>query len=473
MKKLKLLLLVFLLCSYNAAFAGEIDYFQVDLWSDSAKTWEALDLTVTAMDKDNNIVDDYLGTILVFSETDPKAELPSLLNEWSYTFTLSDSGIIKFENAVVFNSEWKHDLHVYDLNDDTDSVAGIAEIDITKWWTEAPQAVDITITSPEPFSTLTTSDVQVAGNTVKNHRVIVTANGNDFETISNDDGIFELTIPNQRDGDILIEAKVVNADEETIWEATAVNLKLSASEPIILGISTTPKEWVPNFWYRVELVSESGLQKVELEINDSITLLTETDSWTYVWDFVAPNDLWEHAISVVLQNTLGVKSTFLNTASITVIPPEPEPESEPELESAEEEPIIESAPVVLETPKEKPNLNVSWLKLTKLKTKSILEWNEVADADSYNLYIKEWGDLLFVENVDDPRATIYITGDKITYNDFIVRAVKEEYENNGDLEWDLSDAISIQTGPEKYILLLFITLLLSTLIFSKKLRLRK
>jgi hypothetical protein len=33
------------------------------------------------MDKDNNVVDDYLGTILVFSETDLKAELPNVLTE--------------------------------------------------------------------------------------------------------------------------------------------------------------------------------------------------------------------------------------------------------------------------------------------------------------------------------------------------------------------------------------------------------
>jgi len=338
-------------------------------------------------------------------------------------FTLSDAWVVKFENAVVFNSEWKHDLHVYDLNDETDSLVWIAEIEIGTWGTELPQNVDITITSPEPFTTLTTSDLQVAWTTVKNHRVIVKANGNEFETISNDDGIFELTVPNQS----------------------------------------------PNFGYRVELVSEPGLQKVELEINDSISLLTETDSWTYVWDFIAPNDLWQHAISAILQNSLGVKSTYLNTASINVIAPEPEPE----LESAPvEEKKEEVKPVVIE-PVEIPNLTITWLKLTKLKTKSILEWDSLEDADSYNVYIKEWGDLLFVETVIEPRSTIYITGDKITYNDFIIRAVKEAFEDNKDIEWDLSDAVTIQTGPERYILLLFITLLISTFIFSWKSILKK
>ena len=473
MKKIKLLLLAFLFCTFNSAFAWEIDYFQVELWSDSAKTWEALDLTISAMDKDNNIVDDYLGQILIFSQTDPKAELPSVLDEWSYTYTLSDAWVVKFENAVVFNSEWKHDLHVYDLNDETDSIVWITEIDIQSWSVEVPQSVDIVITAPEPFTTLTTSDLQVVGSTVGNYRVIVSANGTEYETISNDDGIFELVVPGQADGDITIEAKVVDADNEVIGEATGVDVKLSASEPVILWITTTPEQWVPNFWYRIEIISEPWLQTVELEINDSISLLTETDPWTYVWDFIAPTELWQYAISMVLQNTLWVKSTFLNTASITVIAPEPE--AEPELESAVEEEIEEEAieeEVVEEeaeiVPEELPDLKITWLKLTELKTKSVLDWDKLEDADSYNVYMKEWWDLLFVEKVTEPRVTVYITGDEITYNDFVVRAVKERYQNNENLEWDLSDAVKIQTGPEKYLLLFILTFLMTVLITNRK-----
>jgi len=44
-------------------------------------------LTINAVDKNGEIVTDYTGDILVFSESDPKAEFPNDLAENSYSFT--------------------------------------------------------------------------------------------------------------------------------------------------------------------------------------------------------------------------------------------------------------------------------------------------------------------------------------------------------------------------------------------------
>jgi hypothetical protein len=91
---------------------------------------EAVDLTITAMDVDGNVVDDYTGTVLVFSETDPKATLSSEFNENSYTFSLADKGSVKFENGVTFFSEGDQEIRVYDLNDETDSNFGATTVEV-------------------------------------------------------------------------------------------------------------------------------------------------------------------------------------------------------------------------------------------------------------------------------------------------------------------------------------------------------
>lgn len=460
MKKIKFLIIAILISSFNTVFAGDIDYFEVKLGSQTAKVGEALDLTITAMDRDNNIVDDYLGTILVFSETDPKAELPSVLNESSYTFTLSDAGSVKFENAIIFNSSWKQDLHVYDLNDDTDSVAGIVEVEINKAAEEITKQ-DIEITSPESGSTLTTKNVTVAGQTVSNHRVIVTSNWQDYEAISNSDGVFEVSIDNQKDGDLIISAAVVNADSEEIGRSQTLNLKINASAPVVLWVKATPQEGYPKFPFNLEVVSEPGLELVEVNINDSITALSETESWKYVWSLLAPEKIWSYSVNINLQNSLGVKSENPNSLTLKVIE-EPKQEEELDLDSAQE-----SEPKWEET-EEKPGLKIEGLKLTKLKTKSILEWTPLEDADFYMVYVKDGESLSLVEKVDDSRITIYITWDQIRYNDFVVRAIKEKYENGNDLEWDLSEAIKIQTWPEKYIFLILIALFISLLIGTQK-----
>jgi len=74
----------------SSVLAWSIDHFQVKLSPDSAKVWEAIDLSIEAVDKNNVAVSDYNWMILIFSESDPEAELPIVLEENTYTFKSSD-----------------------------------------------------------------------------------------------------------------------------------------------------------------------------------------------------------------------------------------------------------------------------------------------------------------------------------------------------------------------------------------------
>jgi hypothetical protein len=47
-------------------------------------------MTIEARDKNDGLITDYEGTIIVFSETDKEAEFPSTLEENTYTFKTSD-----------------------------------------------------------------------------------------------------------------------------------------------------------------------------------------------------------------------------------------------------------------------------------------------------------------------------------------------------------------------------------------------
>ena len=109
--------------------AWVLDHFEVVLGKTEAKVWEALDITISAVDKNSEIIIDYTGDILVFSESDAEAEFPNDLSENSYTFTIANEGSVKFENAVRFNNSGKQDVYVYDLSDE--KILGVAEIDIS------------------------------------------------------------------------------------------------------------------------------------------------------------------------------------------------------------------------------------------------------------------------------------------------------------------------------------------------------
>jgi hypothetical protein len=92
----------------------------------------------------------------------------------------------------------------------------------------------------------------------------------------------------------------------------------------------------------------------------------------------------------------------------------------------------------------------------ELKSKSVLTWDKVPDAKSYNVYkkLENWS-LEFVENVKNPVFEILIdmTQKEEKYEYFAVRALWET--NEWDVyEWDLSEATKIQTWPEILILLI-------------------
>jgi hypothetical protein len=74
---------------FSVTFAN-IDRFEVDVSPKQAKVGETVDITVKALDKDGNVFKGYVGDILIFSDTDNKAEFPGVLAENTYKFKTSD-----------------------------------------------------------------------------------------------------------------------------------------------------------------------------------------------------------------------------------------------------------------------------------------------------------------------------------------------------------------------------------------------
>ena len=106
-------------------------------------------------------------------------------------------------------------------------------------------------------------------------------------------------------------------------------------------------------------------------------------------------------------------------------------------------------PIITE---EQPNLEIKDIKVTTLKTKSVLTWDIVKGAESYNVY-KQGEDDAFelIENVTEPRFEVEITGDEIKHDYFAVEALGRTA--SGELiTGDLSEATKVQTGPEMIIL---------------------
>ena len=448
-KKIILSFFISTIFSFSSVFAAWIDHFQVDLSPKTANVNDAVDLTIEAVDKNNNVIKDYDWTILIFSESDPEAELPISLEDNTYTYKLSDEWVVKFENAVKFKNAWTQNINVYDLNDDT--VFWIAEIQINE--PKSDEKIDIEISSPEDWLTIWENKINVSWTTQKNHQVKVIINGkNELKTTSNSDWIYEIEATDLVDWDNTIKAQVLNADWNVVWESNEIKIKVNTDSLSIKNVKVTPESVDPENSFEIQVIANPKLNKVEAILNDVVTKLEETKEWVYTAKLYAPKESGTYKIDIKISDELWHEKTEVWSSSIKV--------NEIKLEAAKEEPKKEEVKKETNTwttTTNKKDLKITWLKLVELKTKSILSWNPVEWAESYNIYKKSnnnnnW-ELELITNTKKTSFEIVMWNQKETYDYFAVKAVAKT--NSWEIyEGSLSDATKVKTWPE--ILILFL-----------------
>ncbi len=451
---LKCLAILFSLSPISLFAAGALDHFEVILNQEEAMVGESLDITIKAVDRDGEVVTEYDGDILVFSESDAEADFPNVLSENSYQFTAADQWEVKFENAVSFKNEWTQDIYVYDLHDE--NILGVTEIEISK--KEAEKNVEIEILSPENGVTVWTNSINLSWKTRKNHQIKIILNDEqEFTTTSNSEWVFEKEIDSLIDGENSFIAQILSSEEDVIGTSKPISVKINSKSPEFKSMKIDPSGEVPaETEISVEVYSSEGLSKVTVILDDVLTELEEWNGWVYWGKIFAPTKPWKYSIDVKLLDEFG-HETHKPDAEVLFVTEKVELEAAPE-EPQEEEIIIEE-----ETPGKvtELDLDITGIKLTELKTKSILTWDALPEAQSYNIYKKvDDNKIQLVWNVTEPRYEIPITWDEIQHDYFAIKAVGKTQE--WDLvQWDLSEMTKVQTGPELYILLAIIAMLIT------------
>lgn len=454
MKKILKLLVLFTVFWFHYTFAAWIDHFEVTLWSSEAAVNEAIDITIEAVDKNWNTVKDYAWTILILSETDPKAELPNEIKDNSYTFKESDQWKIKFENALKFKSTWKQELNIYDLSDE--NVMWIWEVNITG--NAVSDSLSISILSPEDWIILWKNEVTVSWKTEKNHQVVIKTNWKEaLKTVSNDMWTFEEKLEWLENWELVLSASVLDADNKEVWVSKEVKVTIDAKNPEYKSIRVLPSNTIDSeSEISIEVLAEKWLKEVTAIINDTITKLVEWPDWVYIWKTNAPKEAWDYNVDLKLINDMWNQTQKKQASKITV--------NAADLNSAAEQTTVTVWGV------EKKIYKITNLQLTKLKTKSILTWDKIAEAESYNIYKQlDWNKLDLVENIKEPRYEVNIVWDKITYDYFVVEPVVKT-ESWETFKWELSEATKIQTWPKEILLLLILSMILWFIIMTAKRR---
>lgn len=457
----KIFLGFLVLWTYAFSYADTTN-FEIEVSPKTAWVWEALDITVKAVDADGNVDKSYAWQILIFSQSDPKAEFPWVLKENTYQFKTSDQGQVKFENAVKFTKAWTQDINVFDVSNE--DVFWSVEVTIWEWTsttTTSSWSWEIKITSPITWTTIWTWSLKVNWETLKNYKVVVSVNDKQkFETISDSSWKFEVELTGIASGESSIKAEVFDADNKSLWTSDAVLIKVEWWAPSFKEIKLTPESDIESEQVlEVEVTATPGLTDVNVIINDVMQKLVETEkAWVYTWSITAPLEEWNYKIDVVLKNELWIetKETAAKEIFVKAI----------ELDAASASGTEISCGDLAK------DLVIKNVKLTKMKTKSVLSWDKIDKASSYNVYKKNkttW-ELELVQNVTEPRIEINISWNMVEYDDFAVKAVLSDAKCNNVESSNTSEMTKVQTGPKEIALVLIALLTWAWVLYFKRRR---
>lgn len=461
--KIILKLFIFFIISslfWTTLWASLVEKFDVKLEPQSAKVWEAVDLTIKALDKNWEVVKDYVWNVFIFTQNDGLAEFPWLTDN-TYKFKLSDAWVIKFENWVKFKKSWTQEVNVYDL--DNEKASWIWEIKIWSW-TQKTASWEISIKSPENGITLWSNNVKVSWTTLKNHKVKIFLNWDkNFETISNSEWNYEYSLSWVSNWDNSLVSKLYDSDMKQIWESTKIVFKVESNAPKFKSIKVTPdKEIIWETLLKVEVEATSWLKNVEITLNEIVVKLTESWNWIYKWNISSPKENGTYNIDLTLKNELWIETKEKKVKSITVKNVELASSPKPQ----ETQPVSQTWSSCEDLKKE---LLVNDIKVVKMKSKSILSWEKVEKATWYNLYKKEknWSWMTFIQNIVENKVEINIEGDEINYDEFSIKAVLKN--ETCDIEWvQYSKMTKVQTWPKELILIIVSLITVFAIFYFRK-----
>ncbi len=280
-----------------------IDHFEVEAPTTMQQNIEASKITVRAVDRSGNIVENYVGTVL-FSSTDPEAILP---NFGSYTFKERDLGEKTFALALKFKASGQQYFRVEDQNDAR--IVGEASIMVSGSSTDPTTSYSIEITSHQDGDYVNSTDIVVEGRGPRFSNLIVMGGPQDATGASDETGFFSIPVflsPNQRDFTVRVR------DESGRNDSGPLHLILDQTPPVIEEVVFVPE--VPEAGQKilVAVESEVGLAQVILRLPDSASGLVDeidlvenpTDPGSYQAFFTAP-DAGTYQPSILAMDAAG------------------------------------------------------------------------------------------------------------------------------------------------------------------------
>ncbi len=260
-----------------------VHHFEIRLDRDvkEVTVYEPLSLDISAVDRNGNVVEDYTGTVQIYT-TDPEALIPSEIR-----FTPGDFGVKRLSLSLRFQSPGEPNAigeptHVIRVEESGScAIAGAAtcvfgEHEIIVRATEGGGETgrNITVSSPLPDGTVSSDNITVEGKGPPFINIEVTGGLRDVQGETDDSGQFAISIElDTRKTDHTLRVR----DASGRYDSGNISIRLDKTPAEAGEITFDPAAPEVNSPVAVRVLSEPGLSAV-LVLGDIETKLTESRS---------------------------------------------------------------------------------------------------------------------------------------------------------------------------------------------------
>lgn len=300
----------------NTLEAGPAESFKFEDMPTSIKTNQPFDFTVTAYDANQKLAVGYLGTVH-FQATGSNNVFASLPKD--YTFTADDLGKHIFPLAMQFQQEGTYEIDVTD----TVKKTATGHISLIVKGGSAAVAADtkVTITTPSPGS-YSTNTQNVTGTAPAGKDVKLFDGQDEIGTaVTNVQGAYSFTTQPLVDGEHNFSVSVLDQAGTVLGTSDKVKILIDTQPPKVDSVVLTPGfDVTPGLTVQVELKSEEKLKKALLDINGTVTELSEDleKAGTYHGTFAAPDKDGSYDVKFTLSDDLNNESVITYATKLQV-----------------------------------------------------------------------------------------------------------------------------------------------------------
>jgi len=270
----------------GGASFGLIDHFEVVVEPRALKPSDAANVTIRAVDRNGETVEDYVGSVDIYSPTDPTATVPGFSEDSSRgraTFLAKNLGVKLLPLSVIFRKNGEQVLRVEDNANPNNIITG--ETTVTVSGSGPSDGRRITIISPPPDSTVNGTSVTIRGTTNPYTNVEITGGLQKVTGDTDEKGDFTIVVPiDTNHGEFTFHIEDDGGNEADLHLVRDTDL------PVVLSAVFTPEKPQQGDRVLLTVVSEPMLKSATIVIgSQELPLREDPDKiGTYQLSFNAP-----------------------------------------------------------------------------------------------------------------------------------------------------------------------------------------